>query len=185
MTGYTFVGGEVKASRAQIAQDLVFETRDGWLTAGAVSDAEWRGMCRALEHPEWLDDPRFATPTGRIVNVAARLELTAAALRERTTGEWLERLDRESVPCAPILTREQVLSHPQIVENQTLAELDHPTAGRIRQPRPAAHFTATPAQIRGPAPALGEHSREVLREAGLDESEVAKLVAEGVVRARD
>jgi crotonobetainyl-CoA:carnitine CoA-transferase CaiB-like acyl-CoA transferase len=83
MTGFTFVGGEVKASRAQIAQDLVFATQDGYITAGAVSDAEWRGMCRALEHPEWLDDPRFATPTGRIVNVAARLELTAAALRER------------------------------------------------------------------------------------------------------
>jgi crotonobetainyl-CoA:carnitine CoA-transferase CaiB-like acyl-CoA transferase len=185
MTGFTFVGGEVKASRAQIAQDLVFETRDGWLTAGAVSDAEWRGMCRALEHPEWLDDPRFATPTSRIVHVAARLELTAAALRERTTGEWLERLDRESVPCAPILTREQVLSHPQIVENQILEELDHPTAGRIRQPRPAARFAATPAQIRRHAPALGEHSREVLREAGLDDSDVAKLVADGVVRARD
>jgi crotonobetainyl-CoA:carnitine CoA-transferase CaiB-like acyl-CoA transferase len=119
------------------------------------------------------------------VNVAARLELTAAALRERTTGEWLERLDRESVPCAPILTREQVLTHPQIVENQILEELDHPTAGRIRQPRPAARFAATPAQIRRHAPALGEHSHEVLREAGLDDSDVAKLFADGVVGARD
>jgi len=128
MTGLTFVGGEVRASRAQIAQDLVFQTRDGYLTAGAVSDAEWRGLCRALERVEWLDDPRFATPTSRIVHVQARLELTAAVLRERTTAEWLERLDRESVPCAPILTREEVLTHPQILENEILVELDHPTA---------------------------------------------------------
>ena len=181
MTGLTFIGREVRASRAQIAQDLVFQTRDGYLTAGAVSDAEWAGMCRALEHVEWLDDPRFATPTSRIVNVQARLELTAAVLRERTTAEWLERLDRESVPCAPILSREEVLTHPQIVENQILEELDHPTAGRIRQPRPAARFTATPARMRRHAPALGEHSREILRDAGLGDEEVARLVGAGVV----
>ncbi len=185
MTGLTFVGGEVRASRAQIAQDLVFQTRDGYLTAGAVSDAEWRGLCRALEHVEWLDDPRFATPTSRIVHVQARLELTAAVLRERTTADWLERLDRESVPCAPILTREEVLTHPQIVENDILAELDHPAGGRIRQPRPAARFAETPARIRRPAPALGEHSREVLREVGVSDEEFARLAAAGVVRKTD
>jgi crotonobetainyl-CoA:carnitine CoA-transferase CaiB-like acyl-CoA transferase len=185
MTGLTFVGGEVRASRAQIAQDLVFQTRDGYLTAGAVSDAEWRGLCRALEHVEWLDDPRFATPTSRIVHVQARLELTAAVLRERTTTDWLERLDRESVPCAPILTREEVLTHPQIVENEILAELDHPAGGRIRQPRPAARFAETPARIRSPAPALGEHSREVLREVGVTDEEFKRLADAGVVGSPD
>jgi crotonobetainyl-CoA:carnitine CoA-transferase CaiB-like acyl-CoA transferase len=184
MTGYTFVGSEVRASRAQIAQDLVFQTRDGYLTAGAVSDAEWRGMCRALEHPEWLEDPRFETPTSRIVHVKARLELTAAALAERTTAEWLERLDRESVPCAPILSREEVLTHAQIAENEILAEYDDPNAGRIRQPRPAADFSETPARIRRPAPGLGEHSREVLREIGFSNVEVERLVETRVVGAR-
>jgi crotonobetainyl-CoA:carnitine CoA-transferase CaiB-like acyl-CoA transferase len=181
MTGYTFVGGEVSASRAQLAQDLVFETTDGYITAGAVSDAEWQGMCRALEHPEWLDDPRFATPTARVVNVKARLELTAEVLRQRSSAEWLERLDREGVPCAPILTREAVLTHPQIVENAILEELEHPTAGRIRQPRPAARFDGTPARIRRPAPLLGEHSRDILLEAGLDETAIETLIADGIV----
>jgi crotonobetainyl-CoA:carnitine CoA-transferase CaiB-like acyl-CoA transferase len=181
MTGYTFVGGEVSASRAQLAQDLVFETQDGYITAGVVSDAEWRGMCRALEHPDWLDDPRFATPTGRVVHVKARLELTAEVLRGRTSHEWLERLDREGVPCAPILTREGVLTHPQIVENAILEEYDHPAAGRIRQPRPAARFTATPSRMRRPAPTLGQHSRDVLREAGLSEQAIEGLFSAGIV----
>jgi crotonobetainyl-CoA:carnitine CoA-transferase CaiB-like acyl-CoA transferase len=181
MTGYTFVGGEVSASRAQLAQDLVFETQDGYITAGVVSDAEWRGMCRALEHPEWLEDPRFATPTGRVVHVQARLELTAEVLRGRTSHEWLERLDREGVPCAPILTREAVLTHPQIVENAILEEYDHPAAGRIRQPRPAARFTATPSRMRRPAPTLGQHSRDVLREAGLSEQAIDALFSSGIV----
>ena len=68
MTGYTFVGREVQASRAQIAQDLIFQTTDGYITAGAVSDAEWLGMCTALERPEWLEDERFKTAAGRVVN---------------------------------------------------------------------------------------------------------------------
>ncbi len=115
------------------------------------------------------------------MHVQARLELTAAVLRERATAEWLERLDREAVPCAPILSREEVLTHPQIVENETLEELDHPTAGRIRQPRPAARFAETPARIRRPAPALGEHSREVLREIGVGDEEFARLRDAGIV----
>jgi crotonobetainyl-CoA:carnitine CoA-transferase CaiB-like acyl-CoA transferase len=117
--------------------------------------------------------------------VQARLELTAAVLRERTTTDWLERLDRESVPCAPILTREEVLTHPQIVENEILAELDHPAGGRIRQPRPAARFAETPARIRSPAPALGEHSREVLREVGVTDEEFKRLADAGVVGSPD
>ena len=113
MTAYTFIGREVQSSRAQIAQDLIFQTADGYITAGAVSDDEWRGMCSALEHPEWLEDERFKTAAGRVVHAAERLTLTGAVLRERTSAEWLEVLDREGVPCAPVLTREQVIDHEQ------------------------------------------------------------------------
>jgi crotonobetainyl-CoA:carnitine CoA-transferase CaiB-like acyl-CoA transferase len=176
LASLTFVGGAVRAPRAQLAQDLVFETRDGYITAGAVSDAEWQGMCRALERPEWLADERFATAAGRVVNVAARLALTAEVLRGRSSAEWLERLDAEGVPCAPILSREAVIEHPQIRVNALIEELDHPTAGRIRPPRPAARFDRTPAAIRGPAPELGEHGRAVLEEAGFDAAEIDALL---------
>ena len=178
MTGFTFVGEEVKASRSQLAQDLIFQTADGYITAGAVSDAEWQGLCRALEREAWVDDERFRTAQSRVVNVKARLAMTAEVLATRTSDEWLERLDRQAVPCAPVLERHEVIQHEQIRINDTVAEMDHPVAGRIRQPRPAARFDKTPAEISRPAPVLGEHTAELLAEIGLS---AAELVAGGAV----
>ncbi|MBH81172.1 MAG: CoA transferase [Gammaproteobacteria bacterium] len=168
MAGYTFIGKEVKAARAQFAQDLIFETADGYITAGAVSDLEWQGMCRALERPEWIDDERFNTPNGRVINVKERLAMTAEVLAGRPSAEWLARLDAEGVPCAPVLERAEVFEQEQIKINETIAELDHPVAGRIRQPRPAARFDQTPAGIQRHAPTLGQHTDELLRELDMD-----------------
>ena len=72
MTGHTFVGREVASSRAQLAQDLIFRTTDGYLTTGAVSDAEWQGMCRALDRQDWLEDGRFKTAADRVIHAAAK-----------------------------------------------------------------------------------------------------------------
>jgi len=177
MTGLTFVGREVHASRAQLAQDLIFETTDGYMTVGAVSDAEWRGLCTVLERTQWLHDERFKTAAGRVINAAERLAMTGAVLKQRDSTYWLERLDREGVPCAPVLSREQVIEHEQIRVNATIEEHDHAIAGRIRQARPAARFSATPARMRRPAPALGEHSREILGEIGFTAAEVDALVS--------
>jgi len=168
MAGFTFVGKEVKAARAQFAQDLIFQTTDGFITAGAVSDAEWHGMCRALEREEWLDDERFNTAQGRIVNVKERLAMTAEVLLERSSAQWLERLDREGVPCAPVLQRHEVLEHEQIRVNEMIEEHEHPVAGLLRQPRPAARFDKTPAQMQRHAPTLGQHNDELIEELGFD-----------------
>ena len=178
MSGFTFIGKEVKAAGAQFAQDLVFQTTDGYITAGAVSDPEWEGMCKALEREAWIDDERFNTPNGRILNVQERLRLTAEVLVTRSSAEWLSRLDAEGVPCAPVLERHEVFEHEQVKLNEMVAEYDHPVAGRIRQPRPAARFDKTPAAMQRHAPVLGEHTAELLAELGLD---AAALAARGVV----
>jgi crotonobetainyl-CoA:carnitine CoA-transferase CaiB-like acyl-CoA transferase len=175
MAGYTWIGKETERARPQLAQDLVFETADGYITAGAVSDAEWEGLARATDRPEWLEDPRFATPAGRVLHVEARLALMTEALRTRSSAEWLERFDAEQVPCAPILSRADLLSHPQLAANELIVESVHPHAGPMRQPRPAARFDATPAQLRRPAPTLGEHTEEVLGELGLSAQEIRAL----------
>jgi len=179
MAAHTFVGKDV-VTRAQ-ARDLVFETADGYITVGAVSDAEWLGLTRALERPEWLDDPRFKTPAGRVKYADARLELTAEVLKTRTSAEWLARLDAEQVPCAPILGRTDLFTDPQIAANALIVESDHPHAGRMRQPRPAARFAGTPAELRCPAPLLGEHTDEVLAELGVSPEQLAALRTAGTV----
>lgn len=181
MAAYTFVGSNRSSIRAAKARELIFETADGFITAAANTDSEWTGLCRALERPEWLRDERFKTPVGRFRNADVRLEMTAEVLKTKSTAEWLERLRANEVPCAPVLSREEVLRDAQVVANQLIVESAHPHAGPMRQPRPAARFERTPASLSRFAPLLGEHTDEVLAEAGVAASELSALRAHGVI----
>jgi crotonobetainyl-CoA:carnitine CoA-transferase CaiB-like acyl-CoA transferase len=180
MAGHTFLRRKDVPVR-QASRDLIYETRDGYITAGAISDSEWLGMARALEHPEWVEDPRFNTPGGRVRNVDERLEMTAEVLKTRTSAEWLKRLDAEQVPCGQVNRREDLLSDPQVRANGLIVETEHPHAGPMRQARPAARFEATPAEIRRPAPMVGEHTNEILTEIGVGASEMKSLRGDGVI----
>ena len=181
MAGYTWVGDETERARPQLAQDLVFKTTDGFMTAGTVADAEWEGFCRAAGHPAWEHDARFATTGARVIHVEERLSRMQEVLSSATTAEWLERLDAEGVPCAPILSRAELLTHPQLLANGLVVEGTHPHAGPMRQARHAARFDATPAALRLPAPLLGEHTEDVLRELGIDEDALAALRRDGIL----
>ncbi|MEM8753360.1 MAG: CoA transferase [Pseudomonadota bacterium] len=175
MGGHTFVGDELERETAQSFIDLIYETADGHISVAVQSNKEWEGLTRAFGEPEWLTDPRFATAALRGENIDARLELTQEVLRTDTTDGWLKRLEAEDVPCAPVLSRREAIRHPQIAANGSLVEYDHPVAGPLRQARPAPRFSATPTEVRRPAPALGEHTEEALREAGLSEAEIEAL----------
>ena len=179
--GLTMVGEEDKVHRGQRSKDLIYATADGYITAGAVSDAEWRGMCRALEREEWLTDERFATPRARSINVKLRLEMTQEVLLSNTSEYWLKRLDEYEVPSAPVLSRPEVITQEQVAVNKILTEYDHPGLGKIRQPRPAAQFSATPTNTQQYAAMLGEHGEEILKEAGFQEDEIAGLLERGIL----
>jgi crotonobetainyl-CoA:carnitine CoA-transferase CaiB-like acyl-CoA transferase len=179
--GLTMVGGEKNVRRGQLAQDLIFETKDGFITCGAVSDSEWKGMCAALEQPHWLDDERFNTPMGRVANAKERIDSMGDVLKSRTSADWLERLDANDVPCAPVLTRPEILENEQIKANKLISQYEHPGLGQIRQPRPGAKFSRSEIRKEPIAPALGQHSQEILRDLGLSEAEIKQLVDQGIV----
>jgi crotonobetainyl-CoA:carnitine CoA-transferase CaiB-like acyl-CoA transferase len=146
-----------------------------------MTDKEWQGLARALEHPEWLGDPRFNSPAARDQHVDERLVMTQDVLRTGTTAQWMRRLEEYDVPCAPALTRTQVLDHPQIIASETLFQMDHPVSGRLRQARPPARFERPPAVVRFGAPRLGEHTEEILLEVGYTSPQIEALRAERVI----
>ena len=185
MAGLTYVGREVDPEKAQMGLDLVFQTRDGFISAGAVSDAEWAGMCRAFERADLIEDARFRTAAARSADVALRREIMGQEIAKWTSAEILARLSAEDVPCAPILRRRDMLADPQIVENAIIETRDHPGIGQVRQPRPAARFDRTPARIGSRAPFLGENSREILAEIGIESAEIDAMIESGVVKAAE
>jgi crotonobetainyl-CoA:carnitine CoA-transferase CaiB-like acyl-CoA transferase len=161
--------------------DLIYETKDGYMTVAIMSNKEWVGMTKALEKPEWLADERFATPSARDRHVNERLVMTQKVLLTRTTAEWMAKLEANDVPCAPALKRHEVITHPQVVASGTVIEVNHHAAGILRQARSPAHFDGTPSNIRRGAPLLGEHNDEVLREMGYTPAMVAELRANKII----
>lgn len=179
MNSQTFVGDEFDQAKAASFIDLIYATTTGHISVAVQTDKEWQALIAALDTPQWNDDPRFATPAARQENIDARLQLTQEKLAEHSAEHWLERLRTHGVPCAPVLTRTDLLAHEQIAANAILVETDHAQAGRLRQARPAARFSAMPQRDYRGAPALGADTAAVLAENGYDEAAIQALIASG------
>jgi len=145
---------------------------DGFVSAGAVTDAEFKGLCAACGHPEMGDDPRFATAISRTQHASEMVPLMRQYAAETTTEDFLRRAEEYDVPASKITSLAEIAFDPQVVHNQVFVERDHPVAGRMREPRPAARFSATPQTVGAPAPLFGEHTDAIVRELGLDPDEL-------------
>jgi crotonobetainyl-CoA:carnitine CoA-transferase CaiB-like acyl-CoA transferase len=146
MPSLTFVGEEQDPSDGELGPDLIFATQDRYITAGALSDDEWVGMCRALNREDLIDDPRFKTARSRAINAVERREIMTAELEKWTANEILERLLVNDVPSAPVVTRFELLKDPQVRANQILEQHESDDFGKVCQPRPAARFDLTPSK---------------------------------------
>lgn len=159
-----------------------FETSDGYINVGASNQKMYPQLCEVLGCPELGRDPRFLTGADRMGNLDELIDLLNARFRERSTAEWLERLEAVGIPSGPVLSIGDMLKHPQTLARDMVVAVDHPIAGRVETIGVPAKFSETPTEIARPAPLYGQHTREVLSEAGFSKSEIDGLIAEGAAK---
>ncbi len=158
-----------------------FAARDGWIYVAVWVDKLWEPFCAAIERPELAGDPRFATRASRLANRKELVGLLEGVFAKRTVQEWMTRLEAHDVLCAPVNRYVDLLDDPQVRASGMIVEQEHPRAGQIRTLNTPLKLGRTPGGIRSPAPALGEHTDAVLREAGVEAAEIARLRSLGVI----
>ncbi|UCE32526.1 MAG: CoA transferase, partial [Burkholderiales bacterium] len=160
-----------------------FRTRDGWINIGGANQSNWERITDVLGHPEWRDDPRFCTNSERMTHREALVEAMQAVLEQRDASDWIAAFDAAGVPAGPVHSIGAALSHPQVRARDMVVDLRHPQAGDTRALGLPIKFSDTPGAVTEPAPMLGQHTREVLREHGYGDAEIERLLADGVVAA--
>lgn len=156
-------------------------TSDGWINVGASNETTWRGLTRAIGKPQMADDERFETNADRMEHLDVLIEELTAIFAERSSDDWLQRLAAEGVPAGPIASIGEMLEHPQTIAREMVIEVEHTRIGPVRSLGSPLKMSAAerPHAQRG-APQLGEHTREVLFEAGYRTTEIEDLFASGV-----
>ena len=155
---------------------------DGYITIGAANDRLFERLCELLGHPEWSREPDYADDTARVANRQALAERIEALTKLRPRAHWLTLFEKHGVPCGPINTYADVFDDAQIAARKMVVETDHPTLGRLRTLGSPLKMSRTPPRPGRPAPLLGQHTDDVLREAGYAPADVAALRAAGAVR---
>lgn len=183
MAGLTFeppVGPPVFQRYASIRRP--FQTRDGFLCMMVLTDRQWRAFFSAVGRPEVMEDPRFSKMANRTENLEALYAIVSGILAGRGTDAWVACLEEADIPVARIETMESLLAHPHLRQAGFFSVVDHPTEGRIRSMTRTSTWSVTQPGPTRPTPCLGEHSREVLLEAGFSEEEVQAMFASGAAQ---
>ena len=181
MMKHTMLGEGTREGPALYDRYRLTETKDGHIVMWAGADNEWHAVFRCLGRPELCEDERFATGGARARNGEALGAILYDEFRKWTTAEIMQRMEEEHVPGGPVLALEDVPTNPQIEHNDSVYEVEHPTAGRLRQCRPAPRFSRTQAETSPVAPLLGEHTDEVLRESGFSAEDISRMRASGAI----
>ena len=154
---------------------------DGYITIGANTNRLFERLCGVLGHPEWTDDPAFASNAGRVRNRARLAEMIEGVMSQQPSSHWLSLLDAAEIPCGPINDYAHVFADPQVAARGMVLEIDHPVLGRVRTLGSPLKLSATPADASRRAPLLGEHTDDVLLGLGLTRGEIENLRAAGAI----
>jgi crotonobetainyl-CoA:carnitine CoA-transferase CaiB-like acyl-CoA transferase len=158
-----------------------FRASDGWIFVAVWRDETWVPFCAATGRPEMAGDARFGTRADRLANRKELEALLESVMAERTVEAWIAVLEPIDVLCAPVNDYAQLVRHPAVLATNMIVEQEHPRAGRFTTMATPVKLEKTPGTIRTGAPALGEHSREILREAGLTAAEIESLAADRII----
>lgn len=175
MFGYTFIPDDefrhLSISRATLQP---MPTKDGYIVVCAATNDQWERLSRAMGKPEWVE--QYPTPADRTRCLQEIIAEINVLFPQKTSQEWLEIFEAADVPCGPVYTFDETLHDPQLKINQTFVEYEHPLAGRVRGVNVPGKFSATPPQMRHHAPGLGEHTVEILREFGINQTQITDLI---------
>jgi len=162
----------------------LFETSDGGIFVGATQDKFWRGLCDAIERPDLGDDAKYATNPKRVQHMWELFEKLEPVFRTKTSAEWERRLLANDVPCGIVYTYEDFfLRNPQVQFMEMNPIIEHPTIGRMHVVGVPFNFEKTPGAIQRPAPLLGQHTEEILREIGFNSARIGELLEHKVVKS--
>jgi formyl-CoA transferase len=183
--GAGVVGTRNGGVHPSVVPSQVFRCRDGFVSVAAGNDGQFAKLCEVCGEPQWSTDPRFLSNTMRVQHKDEIVALLAVKFSVREVRWWNDALARAGVPCAPVLDIAQVFDDPQVKHRQMKVHIQHPLAGSMAMIANPIQLSDTPPRYELPPPLLGQHSGEVLRDVlGLDEAQVGKLIADGVVASR-
>jgi len=185
--GYTFDPQEGEAGYARmLAPDRrPYQTKDGYVCALIYNDKQWKAYFEVLGKPEMFHDEKYSSQQARSRNYAEAYAFVAEQMKTRTTAEWIEALERADIPVQRMNSLADIVADPHLAATGYFSTIEHPTEGRLRSMAVPSEWSASPPRYRRHAPRLGEHTREVLGEAGLSAAQIDALLASGAARAAE
>lgn len=180
--GLTFDPPSGDTGYARLLARKPYQTSDGYLCILVYNDKQWKSFADSIGQPDLMKDPRFATQANRARHISEIYSYLAELIRKRSTAEWMALMEKADIPVAPVNDVTDLVDDPHLAATGFFSLEEHPSEGRLRTMRTPTNWSDSPPGPQRPAPRLGEHSAEVLEEAGYSAAEIAELARKGVTK---